>query len=202
MPDNKESPGLAGALSHPKELPKIPVYYLGIYSRFIKEERPKVIDYLFILSGPEPQRSILEKIILKQITDLPEAKMILVRGLPLSNEIISQHENLKIYNHVAADALATLIQSAKQIICRSGYTSLLDLVSLDKAAYLIPTPGQTEQIYLAKHLAGKNGFSFEWQEKFSLAAVPKLTNIKAGEEIKAASKIEEVVEDFLKRLKG
>ena len=202
VPDVKEMPGLAGALSHPKKLPQIPVHYLGIYSRFTKVELPKNIDYLFILSGPEPQRTIFEEIILKQLPEFPVAKMVLVRGLPLAEEIVSTQKNLKIYNHVAAAELSELIQSSNQIICRSGYTSLLDLVSLKKFAHLIPTPGQTEQIYLAKHMAGKNGFSFIWQENFSLATISKLTDIKLVNEIKAESKIEEVIKDFLFRLKG
>lgn len=202
VPDIKEKPGLAGKLSHPEKLPKIPVHYLGIYSRFSKIELPKNIDYLFLLSGPEPQRTILEKTILKQLTTLPYAKVVLVRGLPLAEEMESLQNNLKIYNHVAAAELSHLIQRAKQIVCRSGYTSLLDLVSLNKAAHLIPTPGQTEQIYLAKHLNGKNGFSFDWQQNFSIENIPTENKIAGHNQIKAASNIDEVIKNFISGIMG
>lgn len=200
VPDVKEKPGLAGALAHPIRLPKIPVHYLGIYSRFKKENVPKNIDYLFLLSGPEPQRTILENIILKQLPDMLPAAIVLVRGLPLGAEIINPQKNLKIYNHVAAADLSLLIQSAKQIICRSGYTSLLDLVSLGKGAHLIPTPGQTEQLYLAKHLAGKNGFSFNFQDNLSLSNIESEHKIAAETVIKPVSNIEEVISNFILRL--
>ncbi len=202
VPDAAQTPGLAGKLSHPEKLPKIPLHYLGIYSRFNKMELPKNIDYLFILSGPEPQRSIFENLILKQVTQFAECKIVLVRGVPIGNEIKNTAENLLVHNHLPAADLAHLIQSAKQVVCRSGYTSLLDLVSLNKSAYLIPTPGQTEQIYLAKYLNGKNGFSFDRQEDFSLQNILKEKESASSDEIKAVSKLDEVVKDFIARLKG
>ena len=201
VPDVKEMPGLAGALSHPEWLPNAPVHYLGIYSRFEKLTLAKTIDYLFLLSGPEPQRTILENLILKQIQDLPEGKIVLVRGLPLGDELVNQNLNLKICNHLSATELSQLIQSSHQIICRSGYTSLLDLVSLNKSAYLIPTPGQTEQIYLAKHLAGKNGFSFDMQENFSLRDIRKSQKTETENKIIAESSVEDVIKIFISQLK-
>ena len=201
VPDAAETPGLAGKLSHPEKLPKIPLHYLGIYSRFNKMELPKNIDYLFILSGPEPQRSIFENLILKQITQFAECKIVLVRGVPIGNEIKNTAENLMVHNHVPAADLAHLIQSAKQVVCRSGYTSLLDLVSINKSAYLIPTPGQTEQIYLAEYLNGKNGFSFDRQENFSLDQLSEIDKVPPENKIKAVSNVDEVVQKFIERLR-
>lgn len=201
VPDCQASLGLAGKLSHPRQMPKIPIHYLGIYSRFTKMDLPKTIDYLFLVSGPEPQRTIFENLILKQIAQLPESKMLLVRGVISENKIENKIENLVLYNHLPAVELANLIQSAKQIVCRSGYTSLLDLVSLDKAAYLIPTPRQTEQIYLAKYLNGKNGFIYDCQENFSLARLAEKQKTPQQNIIKAVSNVDEVIEDFINRLK-
>ena len=44
----------------------------------------------------------------------------------------------------------------------------MDLLKLEKSAILIPTPGQTEQEYLAAHLKKNNWFYTVSQEKINL----------------------------------
>ena len=54
------------------------------------------------------------------------------------------------------------------IFCRSGYSTIMDLSKLGKKAILIPTPGQTEQEYLAKHLKKRKICYSQSQDKFNL----------------------------------
>jgi uncharacterized protein (TIGR00661 family) len=167
VPDFKEN-GLAGKLSHPDKIPSN-VIYIGAISRFQPLETiHKKYDLLISISGPEPQRSIFENIILSQLNSF-SGSALLVRGLPSATEIISSsNSSVKIVNHlVAADFNEALTQS-EIVISRSGYTSIMDLVKLQKKAILIPTPGQTEQEYLAKYLLEKKLFYSIEQEKFSL----------------------------------
>lgn len=152
IPDFEGANNIAGVLSHPKTLPNIPTKYIGPLSRFIKKE---AVDFQYtfciLLSGPEPQRTILEKIILKDITTLNE-KIILVRGKPNATETLSSTDKVTIYNHLSGEALNSVIQASEYTISRSGYTTVMELLYLQKKAILIPTPAQTEQEYLAEKL--------------------------------------------------
>lgn len=65
------------------------------------------------------------------------------------------------------------IERSAFIISRSGYTTIMDLVKLGHPALLIPTPGQTEQEYLAKHLLEKKFFNCLLQKDISLPVLLK-----------------------------
>jgi len=156
VPDCESEPNLSGNLSH-NVLIEYEVVYLGPISRFsstsIKEEKGTI---LVILSGQEPQRTELEKLVIAQITDEIKS-VVLLRGLPQTEENLEeQKQNLKIYNHLPTAKLEHLIGSAELIICRSGYSSIMDMAAMNKRVLLIPTPGQTEQEYLANYLSEKN----------------------------------------------
>ena len=170
VPDCKEN-GLAGKLSHPQKIPSN-VKYIGPLSRFetlINIERK--FDLLVSISGPEPQRSIFEKIILLQLRHFTGSALVL-RGLPSETNSISSPNNLvTIANHLPAKDFNIALQQSEMIISRSGYTSIMDLIKLKKKAILIPTPGQTEQEYLAKYLFNKKYFYLAGQENFSLKEV-------------------------------
>ena len=158
IPDEEAPFDFAGKLSHPKEMPVVPTKYIGILSRFKKETAEKNIDLLVLISGPEPQRTALENLMLLQMTKF-FLKMVLVRGLPgASNKIINTNKDLQIFDHLPATELNKLIQSSKIVIARSGYSTIMDLNALQQKAILIPTPGQTEQEYLAEYLAEKKIF--------------------------------------------
>jgi UDP-N-acetylglucosamine transferase subunit ALG13 len=158
---------------------------------------PLSFQYCFLLSGPEPQRTLLENIILKNTEGLKEP-MVLVRGLPSSQNIstdTSKHtekpispnplpaslpQQLTVYPHLPATELEQIILSSEWIICRSGYSTLMDLAALNKKAILIPTPGQTEQEYLAKQLSAKGMAFTVAQSKFSLSeSIAKAKKISA-----------------------
>jgi UDP-N-acetylglucosamine transferase subunit ALG13 len=156
VPDEEGENNLAGELSHPKKKPAIPLKYIGVLSRLKSitdlPYPPSGTGGLFIiLSGPEPQRSILEDKIINEIAHYPGAATI-VRGLPAAVNIIPSTNSIKFYNHLPADELNTEMSRAEYIISRSGYSTIMDLVTLQKKSILIPTPGQTEQEYLGDHL--------------------------------------------------
>lgn len=157
VPDIAGAINLAGELSHPIVMPKIPVKYIGLLSRLENKNYAIEFQYCFLLSGPEPQRTVLEKKLVASIGSLP-GKALLVRGLPGSNKELIAPLNTTVYNHLPTHQLSKMICASEMIICRSGYSTIMELVRLQKKAALIPTPGQTEQVYLAKNLAANNWF--------------------------------------------
>ncbi len=170
VPDTEGSNDLAGILSHPQKKPAVPVCYIGSLSRFrITNEPVKKSHLLIIVSGPEPQRSIFENKIIQEIAHYP-ATATIVRGLPGSDSLIPSTGMIKFYNHLPADELNKEMEQAEYIISRSGYSTVMDLVKLKKKSILIPTPGQTEQEYLADYLSKKQIAFCVQQKDFSLTA--------------------------------
>ncbi len=202
VPDAADETTLAGELSHPSALPKIPVKYLGPLSRFEKATAGNKYDLCIVLSGPEPQRTIFERLVLKDIKDF-KGNVLLLRGLP-GKTIIPEPSiaGLEIKNHVPAAELSLALQQSKIIICRSGYSSVMDLVKLQKKAILVPTPGQTEQEYLAAYLQDKKMFFSVEQKHFSLpAALNAASDLQFAELSFSQNTFESIVEDFVRELK-
>ena len=172
VPDIPGSPSLAGKLSHPAYLPPIPVKYIGIQSRFKKEEKKIIHNSLLILiSGPEPQRTEFENIFLVQLAGIVH-QAVLVRGLPGSLDSTPYiREGLKIYNHLSAGELNELLNSSEYIVARSGYSTIMDLVNKKRNAILVPTPGQTEQEYLGRHMHERKWMFSVPQRKFNIENV-------------------------------
>lgn len=177
VPDAASEINIAGLLSHPIKLPETPVYYMGIISRMEQKETIKTqFNYCFLISGPEPQRTILEEKILNCLPKL-EGSIVLVRGLPSINSAITVPGNTKVYNHLSTIELESILSASNLIICRSGYTSVMELVGLKKNALLIPTPGQTEQVYLAEKLYTDQRFFMAAQKDLNLLdAINKAEN--------------------------
>jgi uncharacterized protein (TIGR00661 family) len=167
VPDFKEN-GLAGELSHQENIPSN-VLYIGPLSRFEKiHDVPKIYNLLISLSGPEPQRTIFEKMILTQLKTFMK-KVLLVRGLPEENKKLQTDlKSTVIVNHLSAKELNIAFQQSEMIISRSGYSTIMDLVKLSKNAILVPTPGQTEQEYLSDYLMERKYFYSVQQNNFSL----------------------------------
>ena len=172
IPDNENEPSLSGILAHPADV-KTKTSYIGLLSRFLSDiqDDEKDIDYLVILSGPEPQRTIFENIIVRQAHEV-EGRIVILRAKPNQNDLpYNIPDNVTFFNHVDDDFFVELISKAKNIICRGGYSSLMDLISLNRSAYLVPTPGQTEQEYLADYLTKKGLFNSCRQKNFKLKSV-------------------------------
>ena len=169
VPDFELLPNIAGVLSHPKKMPTIPVKYIGPLARFEeKHTLKKKYDYCIILSGPEPQRTVLEQLMLQQIP-ATTGKILLVRGLPNTLENLPITDNLEIKNHLSTIELGEAIRQSDYIITRSGYTTVMELLWLEKKSILIPTPGQTEQEYLAEKLMQQGWCYSVAQSEFKLA---------------------------------
>jgi uncharacterized protein (TIGR00661 family) len=171
VPDAAGEENLAGELSHPVAMPDVPVHFVGPLTRFSVQPQATEGRYLLLLlSGPEPQRSLLEDRLLQDLQGYTEP-VVLVRGLPGTAETISVASNVRVYHHLPAAELEKVILEASLVIARCGYSTVMDLAALKKRSILIPTPGQTEQEYLADHLM-KNNLAFcVAQKKFRLQRV-------------------------------
>ena len=172
IPDFEFHNGLAGKLSHPP-IPIPNLHYLGTLSRFSSEQRfaeagiMPVCDLLVMLSGPEPQRTVFENMILKMIEDAG-LKAIVVRGKTEDASVQETGNNIRVYSHLPTAEMREAILQSHLVICRSGYSSIMDLVTLGKQAIFVPTPGQTEQEYLATYLKEKKIYFSMAQDKFDL----------------------------------
>jgi len=169
IPDVEGEPNLSGKLSHIRKIPIENVHFVGPLSRFslIKPKKTNnEIDLLIMLSGPEPQRSILETLLVEQALKTKYATVVL-QGKP-EEKAETIKENVRLIPHLEDRKIAEYMLAAKHIICRPGYSTLMDLVTLDKKAIFIPTPGQTEQEYLARKLNKTQVFYYEEQKVFNL----------------------------------
>ncbi len=170
VPDVETEPSLSGRLSHPA-IKGVKTKYIGFLSRFKpvgQHNTEKTNKFLVILSGPEPQRSMLEDIVIKQARDIKDNVLIL-RAKPESNDLLRDvPDNVSMFNHVDDEMFMQLIDSAETIICRGGYSSLMDLKALGRTAFLVPTPGQTEQEYIARHLCETGQWRWCKQSEFRL----------------------------------
>ena len=169
IPDYKESPGLSGDLSHKYPKPGN-ARFIGPLSRFQQEENsfekiPGDEKITAIISGPEPQRGIFEDILTKQLAAANQQSTI-ITGKPESEITIVTNGNLTIAPHLSVREMSSVINSSSLVICRSGYSSIMDLQALGAKALFVPTPGQTEQIYLAE-LHQKSGTAL-WQAQEAL----------------------------------
>ena len=165
VPDNANH-AISGQLSIAAGLSNLK--YIGILSRMKNLNIESQWELLVVLSGPEPQRSIFEKLVLTQIRNL-SIKTIIVQGLTGKKIQQSLDDHTKLISYATSEELNEMICASKVILCRSGYSSLMDLAATQKRAMLVPTPGQTEQEYLAQYLSEKGYFLFQNQNEFNLA---------------------------------
>lgn len=166
IPDVAGALNLAGILSHPPILPKNS-FYIGPLTRLKKIEVAKSVDILVILSGPEPQRTVFEEILLRQLTQT-SYRTVIVRGKTEHNTTIKVTPTLSMINSLDSNELSHLIASSKIIVSRPGYSTIMDLSFHGAKAIFVPTPQQTEQEYLAKELMIKNIAYSETQDTFNL----------------------------------
>jgi hypothetical protein len=111
----------------------------------------------------EPQRTALEKIILPQVQDLTGKKVVLL-GNPSADQVARPDDDTEIRSYVSNEEKINLMCGARFIICRSGYTSMMDLAELQaRKGLLIPTPGQWEQEYLSSYYRRRGWFMSQSQ---------------------------------------
>ncbi|MEA3447829.1 MAG: glycosyltransferase [Bacteroidota bacterium] len=164
IPDFSGTGGLSGQLAHSDSHFNFHHQYLGSLSGFL-ELPPKpsdvVPDVLAVISGPEPQRSLfIHK--LRHVFSDDNRQIWLIAGQP---EITYDHtdKNVRVISHLKRAELKYLMQHVPVLITRSGYTTLMDLFEIKRKAILIPTPGQTEQEYLATY----------FQQSFEFTTIPQ-----------------------------
>jgi uncharacterized protein (TIGR00661 family) len=156
VPDAESEQNLTGELSHDmRYLAKEKLYYSGILTDLDESElkKNKVIDYFVIVSGPEPQRTKFERMILSQLGDL-KGRVVVTLGIPEKKYKIRMG-NAEIYTYLNRQHITHCMFNSNLIISRPGYTTVMEMVVLGKKGLFIPTPGQIEQEYLAKHFMEK-----------------------------------------------
>jgi len=200
IPDFEGEENLSGDLAHQYSTPPH-AQYIGPLSRFEQLSEPDnyTYDVLAVISGPEPQRTLFQHILQTEL-EMANVKALMVLGkadTPIEQEI----EGITIRNHLNAEELNQAFQQSKIVIARSGYSTLMDLAATGKRAILIPTPGQTEQEYLADlHLNAKRYFSID-QDRFDLDEA--LTFSKGYDGINLppdSSLLQNAIADFLARI--
>lgn len=202
VPDEQGSVNLAGKLSHPTKPPGTVTRYIGTLSRFETCTNAPTSSILIILSGPEPQRSLLEQRILGQVNSL-QMPMVLVRGLAGLPIPVHDQPLLRILDFADSKTLNELVCEAGLIICRSGYTSLMDLLKLKKRLIVIPTPGQAEQEYLAGYLDASRRVLAIRQAEFHLSdAVARASDFEYALPELDTSQYKKTIADILKRIKN
>jgi hypothetical protein len=182
IPDLQDNPNLSGELAHGNNLPIANTQYIGILSRFqgLLEEHPgfEPPELLAILSGPEPLRTILENKLIQQAEEIKQ-EILIIRGKPGQQNIEKPNRYVQTISHLPSRQLLYCLNHSKIVVCRSGYSTMMDLQFTPTPALLIPTPGQTEQEYLAKHYQDKGWYYSNSQSKLDLKAdLPKVNKFR------------------------
>lgn len=193
--DEADAPGLAGELSHGRDVPKN-ARYIGTVSRMSRTAAASGKRYriVAVISGPEPQRTLLDQVLTDQLQRIA-GDHLLVRGLP-AQHTQEQLGNLTMRPHINGDELASLLASAELIVSRSGYTTLMDLVALGRSAVIIPTPGQAEQEYLGELHARTGRFIVQRQDAIDLESALQRSAPSFTQPETAHAPLERALEDL------
>lgn len=166
-----EKEGLSGDLAHKYPKP-FNGKYIGPLSRFEASDSELKTDVLVLISGPEPQRTRFENLVLEQLQNF-DGKVTAVVGTP-DKQFDRTEGNLRVVSHLNAEELQKEIAAAKLVVSRSGYSTVMDLAAMGKKAVFVPTPGQTEQEYLARMFDDrKMHFAVKQRELNLLEAIQK-----------------------------
>ena len=135
---------------------------------------------MVILSGPEPQRSIFENLVVQQLKQT-SIKTLIVKGVVRDEEVWEEiNSNITSVSHLPTKQLETVLLSSEIIVSRSGYSTIMDLATLGKKAIFVPTPGQTEQEYLAERFMKKGICFSQTQTEFDLEIALKESENHTG----------------------
>ncbi|MDN3491351.1 glycosyltransferase [Winogradskyella bathintestinalis] len=174
VPDYPSEKNISGILGHVESI-KTPLKYLGPLSRFEKQNLQIKYPLLVILSGPEPQRTFLEEKLFEALKSY-SGNICFIKGVIASQQSITQHNHMTIYNYMTSAELESAINESDMVLSRSGYTTIMDLVKLEKKAFFIPTPGQFEQEYLAEKLKAEGIAPSCKQHEFSIELLAQCNN--------------------------
>jgi len=179
VPDFEGDNNLSGDLAHKYSKPKN-ARFIGTLSRFKEADSDikREYDLCIIISGPEPSRSEFEKIVFAQLKSYSGKAVVVLGSIEGDNHYFGN--KVEVFSYLSGVQLKKIIEKSKIIICRSGYSSIMDLVALKKNALLIPTPGQTEQEYLAEYLRFKKIFKRILQGELNLLLLNSDENFSVG----------------------
>lgn len=178
IPDQEPPNNITGELSD-ADIKPIPKFYLGVISELTCKPTTGKYDAVAVISGPEPQRTQFEQLVIKQLSSL-NGQFAIVCGKPGDNEKIRTEKNLTIIPYMSRAQISELLNETEIVISRSGYTTLMDLARTGHKAILCPTPGQYEQIYLADRLSSLGECVYRRQENLNLSqALIEIQKIKA-----------------------
>jgi uncharacterized protein (TIGR00661 family) len=201
IPDVLDMPNFAGDLTTKYSLNGKSAF-IGILSRFdiltfpVKQTEC-LYEVIGIVSGPEPQRSIFADILLSQMKKLNKSCILVLGKADEAKSSISDGLVI-IYNYLNSQELFNAIQSSKYIIARSGYSTIMDLISLKRLAVLVPTPGQTEQEYLAQYYNMRKMFVVANQNELDLQeTLNQLSVYKWSYNYTPISVLEKEIEHFI-----
>jgi predicted glycosyltransferase len=167
--DTREEPSLGGKLSHAAKLPK-KARHIGLLSRFADRARCAETEQgniVILLSGPEPARTGLSAILWQQMQNYA-GKVTFIEGSEHAIQPVHIPAHISYHKRLTQDVLTPVLQRADMVVCRSGYSTLMDLAALGKRAIVIPTPGQTEQGYLGRSLHERGLYYCAQQKGFNL----------------------------------
>ena len=181
VPDVAGVENLSGKLGHVEKSNK-QIKYIGPLSRIEKKSLPIKYDLLVLLSGPEPQRTLLEKRLIKEL-EKSEKEILFVKGIIEPTQQIEKRNSITYYNFMNSEELGTALNESDVVLCRSGYTTVMDLAKLEKKAFFIPTPGQYEQEYLAKKFKSEIIAPSCKQEKFKISKLEKIYFYKGFKDV-------------------
>jgi uncharacterized protein (TIGR00661 family) len=166
VPDFEGKRNLSGDLGHLKKT-KLKLKYIGPLSRMQKREVPKQYDLMILLSGPEPHRELLEEKLKNEVKNYV-GKVVFIKGIIEKDQKEEQIDHVTYYNFMNTPQLEQTFNESDVVLCRSGYTTIMDLVQLEKKAFFIPTPGQYEQEYLARVNKNNGWIPYKKQELFKI----------------------------------
>lgn len=195
VPDFKDGRNLTGALSASSSIDR---RYIGQLSRM--HPLPGIVqryDIMALVSGPEPQRSKFETILRKQLQEYTGTSL-LVRGRPDGSSTIRAEGRLSEVDYLGSEELNLALQQTGLVVCRSGYSTIMDLARLGRSAIFVPTPGQTEQIYLARELEKRGIALYREQRDFDLSRA--LPRVKLYSGFKTVNYENDVLEDILLKM--
>jgi hypothetical protein len=143
------------------------------------------VDALAVVSGPEPQRSLFEEALRREFSKMGGTR-VLVRGLPGSGTGTQGLGGIRAgalteFAHLPGTELARLFRSAALLVVRSGYTTVMELAALgSRNVVMVPTPGQSEQEYLADHLDASGAVVKMGQDALDLESARKRLRDRNG----------------------
>jgi len=197
VPDHATD-GLSGDLGHKHPLPPRGKF-IGPLSRFSGEQMPIERDLLVLISGPEPQRTRFECMVLEQLEHF-EGTAMAVLGTPEVKDSRTNARGHLIMPHLPACELEKAVSSSRLIISRSGYSTIMDLSVLGKKAVFVPTPGQTEQEYLGKRFDRLGQHMLMHQRQFDLSKAWGQSSGYSGFKADTPQEFKRHLEDFILKL--